>query len=103
MQDFTIYHPELMYEKSNNADNAGDSEKAALYLAVARLLETVEQHEDKISDLENDIKRMPDYSNYVEFFNDCFARLNGHYPCPSVTSDYDKSVIFSAIDNGESK
>ena len=44
MEDFTTYHPELMHEKSNIADNAGDSEKAALYLAVAQLLETVEKH-----------------------------------------------------------
>lgn len=38
---------------------------------------------------------------YKEFFFDCFARLAGHYPAPSVTSDYDQSVIFSAIEKGE--
>lgn len=38
---------------------------------------------------------------YKEFFFDCFARLAGHYPAPSVTSDYDKSVIFEAIEKGE--
>ena len=38
---------------------------------------------------------------YRQFFNDCFERLAGHYPCPSVTSDHDKSVIFSAIEKGE--
>jgi hypothetical protein len=103
MEDFTTYHPELLHEKSNIADNAGDSEKAALYLAVAKLLETVEEHEDKIEDLEKDIERMPDYSRYVEFFNDCFARLNGHYPCPAVTSDYDCSIVFDAIEKGESE
>lgn len=103
MEDFTIYHPELMYEKSNIADNAGDSEKAALYLAVAKLLEPVEEHADKIEDLENKIKRMPDYSLYVEFFNDCFARLNGHHPCPSVTSDYDCAIVLDAISKWESK
>lgn len=37
---------------------------------------------------------------YRQFFNDCFERLAGHYPCPSVTSDYDKSVIFDAIEKG---
>ena len=37
---------------------------------------------------------------YKDFFFDCFARLAGHYPCPSVTSDYDKSVIFEAIEKG---
>lgn len=38
---------------------------------------------------------------YKDFFFDCFARLAGHYPTPSVTSDYDQSVIFSAIEKGE--
>lgn len=38
---------------------------------------------------------------YKQFFDDCFERLAGHYPCPSVTSDYDKSVIFEAIEKGE--
>ena len=38
---------------------------------------------------------------YRQFFNDCFARLAGHYPAPSVTSDYDQSVIFAAIERGE--
>ena len=35
-----------------------------------------------------------------EFFDDCFERLAGHYPAPSVFSDYDKSVIFEAIEKG---
>lgn len=103
MEDFTIYDPELLLEKSNIADNAGDSEKAALYLAVSKLLEVVEKHEDTIEYLEKDIKRMHDYSRYVEFFNDCFSRLNGHYPCPSVTSDYDCSIVLGAIEKGESE
>lgn len=38
---------------------------------------------------------------YRQFFDDCFERLAGHYPCPSVTSDYDQSVIFAAIERGE--
>ena len=37
---------------------------------------------------------------YKQFFEDCFARLAGHYPAPSVTSDYDKSVIFETIEKG---
>ena len=37
---------------------------------------------------------------YKEFFFDCFARLAGHYPAPSVTSDYDKFVIFETIEKG---
>jgi len=38
---------------------------------------------------------------YREFFYDCFNYLAGHYPCPSVTSDHDKQVIFDAITRGE--
>ena len=37
---------------------------------------------------------------YKEFFYDCFERLAGHYPAPSVSNDYDKSVIFEAIEKG---
>src|SRR5574343_440008 len=40
--------------------------------------------------------------DYKEFFFDCFSRLAGHYPCPTIGSDYDKSVIFAAIEKGES-
>jgi hypothetical protein len=39
--------------------------------------------------------------DYVQFFQDCFARLAGHYPAPDISSDYDKSVIFAAIEKGE--
>ena len=42
-----------------------------------------------------------DAEQYKEFFFDCFQRLAGHYPAPSVSSDYDKSVIFAAIEKGE--
>lgn len=38
---------------------------------------------------------------YKQFFEECFRRLAGHYPCPEVTSDYDCSIIFAAIDRGE--
>ena len=46
-------------------------------------------------------KQCPDYAQYKQFFEECFSRLNAHYPCPSVTSDYDQSVIFDAIEKGE--
>src|SRR5574343_1320401 len=40
--------------------------------------------------------------DYKEFFFDCFIRLAVHYPCPTIGSDYDKAVIFAAIEKGES-
>ena len=42
-----------------------------------------------------------DLENLKEFFYDCFNRLAGHYPCPEWTSDYDKSIIFEAIEKSE--
>ena len=45
----------------------------------------------------------PDYEEYKQFFDDCFSRLNSYYPCPSVTSDYDQSVIFDAISKGDAE
>lgn len=38
---------------------------------------------------------------YKQFFDDCFERLAKYYPTPSVTSDYDQSVIFATIEKGE--
>ena len=54
--------------------------------------------------VEKQIERQcPNYAEYKQFFEDCFMRLNGHYPCHSVTSDYDCGVIFNAIDKGEAE
>jgi hypothetical protein len=50
-------------------------------------------------DAKND-ELLEDRNNYREFFFDCFSRLDGAYPCPSVTSDYDKGIIFEAIEGG---
>lgn len=38
---------------------------------------------------------------YLDFFHGCFQHLAKDYPCPSVNSDYDKSIIFDAIRKGE--
>lgn len=42
-----------------------------------------------------------DLEHLKRFFYDCFERLAGHYPCPEFSSDYDKNVIFEAIERGE--
>lgn len=42
-----------------------------------------------------------DLEHLKRFFYDCFERLAGHYPCPEYSSDYDKNVIFEAIERGE--
>lgn len=89
-------------ELLRNADNA-DNEIYKKIIAV------VENHfndllgdvEIKNEELQDKIDAMSDYEDYKLFFEDCFTRLDGHYPCASVLSDYDKSIIFDAIENGE--
>lgn len=68
--------------------------------ALARELEELEESaaDDSLARWERDNGPA---DAYKQFFEDCFERLAGHYPCPSVTSDYDQSVIFAAIDRGE--
>jgi hypothetical protein len=51
--------------------------------------------ENKIYSLESELEL------YKQFFDDCFAQLAAHYPCPEVSSDYDCSVIYDAIAKGE--
>ena len=46
-------------------------------------------------------EKLADLEHYKQFFEDCFEMLGAHYPCPSVTSDHDKQVIFDAIRKGE--
>jgi hypothetical protein len=57
------------------------------------------QLEDIPSERERN-KDARDLEELKEFFYDCFRRLAGTYPCPSWSSDYDKSVIFETLDKG---
>lgn len=66
-------------------------------LTLDRMIEA--QIEEKLDRAVND--NCPNYAAYKQFFEDCFERLNCHYPCASVTSEYDRSIIFDAIDRGE--
>ena len=92
----------MLREKGTAAANAGDCEKAALFYALADAIDLLEEQTDKIAELEKDLEQCADYSDYKDFFGNCFARLADHYPCPVVTSDHDCSVIFDAIEKGES-
>lgn len=79
---------------------------AELFARVAELEAQVADLESKLEDVKDDSlaqwenRNGPAY-DYVQFFLGCFERLAGHYPAPSITSDYDKSVIFAAIERGE--
>ena len=82
----------------------GDVRTADLLAQIVELEEKVRVLEDQIEDtmtLEEWEKRNGPAYDYVQFFQECFERLSGHYPCPSVTSDYDKSIVFDAIERGE--
>ncbi|OBQ43515.1 MAG: hypothetical protein AN484_11895 [Aphanizomenon flos-aquae WA102] len=93
-------------EQEAQAYAAGDTATAAL---LGRIIELEAENKRLEQELENaqgdslsdwESKNGPAY-DYVQFFQGCFDRLAGHYPCPSITSDYDKSVIFSAIEKSE--
>ena len=84
----------------------GDARTAELLARLAELEEERETLADQLDDVRGELRaledEMTDHAHYREFFADCFERLAGHYPCPSVTSDHDKMVIFEAIERGES-
>lgn len=78
---------------------------AALFARIADLEAQILTLENQLDDARHDSLSRWERNNgpaydYVQFFTGCFERLNGHYPAPSITSDYDKSVIFDAIERG---
>lgn len=99
--DYINLTPEQLAQMEREAYAAGDTDRAALLAAVLELQEAA----DKVDELEDELKSLKDetqdHDAYKQFFEDCFERLDGHYPCPEVTSDYDCSVIFDAIERGE--
>jgi hypothetical protein len=97
-------------EQERAAYMAGDTRAAELLVQIAQLeaerdalAEELEKAQEAAADdsLERWENENGSAEEYKEFFFDCFARLAGHYPAPDVSSDYDKSVIFAAIEKGE--
>jgi outer membrane murein-binding lipoprotein Lpp len=97
-------------EQERAAYMAGDTRAAELLAQIAQLeaerdalAEELEKVKDEAADdsLKHWENENGDAEQYKEFFFDCFARLAGHYPAPDISSDYDKSVIFAAIEKGE--
>lgn len=99
--DYINMTPEQLSAMEREAYAAGDMDRAALLAAVIDLIETGEKLDEVESELTDLKKETQDHDAYKQFFDDCFSRLDKHYPCPSVTSDYDQSVIFDAIEAGE--
>lgn len=78
-----------------------DHHYADLVAYVIELKNEVQALESQIEEtetLESWEKNNGPAHEYVQFFNECFERLPAHYPCPSVTNEHDKSVIFEAIE-----
>jgi outer membrane murein-binding lipoprotein Lpp len=97
-------------EQERAAYMAGDTRAAELLAQIAQLeaerdalAEELEKAQDAAADdsLERWENENGNPDDFKEFFYDCFARLAGHYPAPDISSDYDKGVIFSAIEKGE--
>lgn len=80
------------------------------FTETAKVLATLDDTERERDELTATLEDIPseaqrnqdaeDLENLKQFFYDCFERLAGVYPCPSWTSDYDKNVIFEAIEKG---
>lgn len=64
------------------------------------LMRELEEVRDQIPDPKQYIQDQQDLEHLKQFFYACFERLPGVYPCPEFSSDYDKSVIFDAIEKG---
>lgn len=99
--DFENITPQQCYELESKAYTDGSTALSQLLAKLGEALEQVEELFDQLDNANKTIADQSDYDSYKQFFDDCFERLNAHYPCPSVTSDYDCSVIFDAIERGE--
>lgn len=104
--DLSTDNAELLSIAEREAYANGDTDKALLIARVIELLEDNNNLKQTIDDIETledwEWKNGPAYE-YVQFFHQCFERLNGHYHCPSITSEWDKNQIFEAIELGENR
>jgi len=72
------------------------------------MAECADQLDDVQYDLDNAREELAaaqkDFAELAElrqFFVDCFYALRDDYPCPSISSDYDKSIILDSIRTGD--
>jgi hypothetical protein len=96
--------PLTLEEQERAAYMNGDTKTAALLGELEDVTRAYEALEEKHEDTEVFTDELRDELEALrEFFSDCFERLAGHYPAPSVFSDYDKNVIFETIEAGAEK
>lgn len=98
--DFADVPTVVLGEMERAAYMSGDTRTADLLAAVAEVNERAEALED-VETLEQWENVNGSASAYRDFFDCCFDHLDGRYPCPSIGSDHDQSVIFDAIRFGE--
>jgi hypothetical protein len=99
MLDFSTLETVELEALERRAYIDGNVDLAAALAEVVSLREQLEALDD-VETLEQWERYNGPAEEYKQFFYDCFEHLAGHYPAPSVTSDYDKSVIFDAIAKG---
>lgn len=97
-------------EAERIAYSEGFTMAAELFARIAELeteRDALAEEVENLKDAAAEVETLEQWENdngpaedYKQFFEDCFQRLAGHYPAPSITSDYDKSVIFDAIEKG---
>lgn len=91
-------------EAERIAYSEGFKMAADLFARIADLEAERDALRGELDDMPSERERdrdAQDLEDLKEFFYDCFKRLAGNYPCPSWSSDYDKSVIYDAIDKAE--
>lgn len=100
MIDLTKLEP---LEAERIAYTEGFTMAAQLFAKIADLEAERDLLQGQLDDIPSEKERnknAQDLEQLKEFFYDCFQKLPGHYSCPSWSNDYDKSVIFDAIETG---
>ena len=90
-------------EAERIAYTEGFTMAAQLFAKIADLEAERDLLQGQLDDIPSEKERnkdAQDLEQLKEFFYDCFQKLPGHYSCPSWSNDYDKSVIFDAIETG---
>lgn len=81
----------------------GQTEVASLLGKIIEMQSTIDELQNKLDDLPSEAQMNQDAQDlqYLkEFFYSCFDRLGSRYPCPEFSSDYDKGIIYEAIEKG---
>lgn len=98
--DYINENPQTLSEMERAAYISGDTRTADMLAAVMEGVVAIDAADDVETLAQWENENGP-ASEYRDFFTLCFDNLGAHYPCASITSDYDQGVIFQAIRLGE--